>query len=407
MPRMQLLLAIRNLLRHRTRTGIAIGAVTFGVIALLLAGGFIQWIFWALREGTIQTGLGHVHIVRPGYYESGIADPFAYTLPAAGSELALIASAPGVKSIAPRLNFGGLVSHADSTVAFVGEGVDPPAEAIASKILPIASGEDLSSDDPSGALLGAGLAANLGVRPGDKLVLLTSTASGGVNAVDAHVRGIFASGFKARDDSSLRVPIPLARTLLKVAGSHVWVVTLNDTDDTRAAVDNLTAVTDRRHLQIVPWYDLADFYNKTVNLLSGQLTVMQAIVALIILLSISNLQIMNVLERTGEIGTVLALGTRSGQVLRQFALEGLLLGCIGAALGAAVGAALAFGLSAVGIPMPPPPGRTTGYSGEIRLTWQLVVTICSVAIGATALASVYPAWRGSRLQIVDALRHNR
>lgn len=69
------LLALRSLLRQPRRTAIALFAIGFGVVALLLAGGFMEWIFWAMRESTIQSQLGHVQVVRPGYLEQGAADP--------------------------------------------------------------------------------------------------------------------------------------------------------------------------------------------------------------------------------------------------------------------------------------------------------------------------------------------
>src|SRR3954447_26827862 len=80
-PALRLPLAARNLTRHRTRTLISLSAIAFGVVALLLAGGFIEWIFWAMREAAIQTGLGHVQISRAGYRESGFASPNDYLLP--------------------------------------------------------------------------------------------------------------------------------------------------------------------------------------------------------------------------------------------------------------------------------------------------------------------------------------
>jgi putative ABC transport system permease protein len=64
-------------------------------------------------------------------------------------------------------------------------------------------------------------------------------------------------------------------------------------------------------------------------------------------------------------------------------------------------------LSYIGIPMPPPPGRTTGYSAHIMLDWRLMTGALLVALVSTALASLYPAWKASRLAIVDALRQNR
>jgi putative ABC transport system permease protein len=103
----------------------------------------------------------------------------------------------------------------------------------------------------------------------------------------------------------------------------------------------------------------------------------------------------------------MAMGSRRSRVLQSFLLQGLLLGVIGGIVGLVVGIALAHAISFVGIPMPPPPGRDTGFSGEIMLTWRLVLWGATIAVIPAILASLYPAWKASRLPIVDALRHNR
>jgi putative ABC transport system permease protein len=64
-------------------------------------------------------------------------------------------------------------------------------------------------------------------------------------------------------------------------------------------------------------------------------------------------------------------------------------------------------ISSIGIPMPPPPGKTHGYTGGILVTVPIAIEALVLAVATTLLASVYPAWRASRMQIVDALRHNR
>jgi putative ABC transport system permease protein len=400
-------LALRNTVRHRTRSAIALIAISFSVIALLLAGGFIEWIFWAISVATIETGLGHVQVVRPGYMDSGTADPFSYLLPESSPELSALEHAPHVKVVAPRLNFSGLVSHNETTLSFVGQGVDPTKEAIVSGHLQIPKGKGLSAQDPEGVIVGEGLAANLGVVPGDKIVLLATSASKGINAVECHVQGIFSTRFKAYDDTAIHVPINVARRLLRASGTHIWVVSLDDTENTVTTLARFQSQFKSETLQFVPWFELADFYRKTVTLLSSQMVVVRVIIGVIIVLSISNMLIMNVLERTGEIGTLMAMGARRKQILSLFLSEGLLLGLIGATSGLLVGFVLGQIISAVGIPMPPPPGRSAGYSGEILITWKLAAGAFVLAVGTTALASVYPAWKGSRLIIVDALRHNR
>ena len=72
-----------------------------------------------------------------------------------------------------------------------------------------------------------------------------------------------------------------------------------------------------------------------------------------------------------------------------------------------VGWLLAALISWIGIPMPPPPGMSEGYAGEIILTPGLTVQAFLLALATTLLASIYPAWRASRMEIVDALRHQR
>lgn len=114
-------LAIRNLSRNRSRTVVGLLTVASGVVAYLLAGGFIAWIFQDMREATIHSQLGHAQIVRPAFFDRGIANPYAFLLPANSPELEMLAAMPGVVSVTPRLVFSGLISLAETTVAFAGK----------------------------------------------------------------------------------------------------------------------------------------------------------------------------------------------------------------------------------------------------------------------------------------------
>lgn len=397
-------IAARNLLRHHRRTLLALAIICGGVVSYLLAGGFINWVLWAMREAAIQSQLGHVQITRPGYFREGVSDPYSFLL---DRDTSVVASAAGfeVRTIAPRLAFTGLLSKDETTISFIGEGVDPEAEAPLSWAITVMEGTDLRAGGPDSVVLGEGLAANLGVHPGDLVVLLGNTPGGGVNAVELTVAGTFQTTSKAYDDTALRAPIEVARRLMRVDGATSWVVLLGETGQTDAAVHALRGRLPADRFEVTPWIELADFYTKTVELFDTQVNVVRIMIALIVVLSISNTLSMAVIERTTEIGTSMALGVRRRGILALFIWEGALLGLAAGVLGVALALALGQLISAIGIPMPPPPGMSRGYVAEIAISPALAVDGFLLAFITTQLAGLPSAWRASRMNIVDALRH--
>ena len=357
-----------------------------------------------MREAAIQSQLGHVQITRPGYFREGVSDPYSFLL---DRDTSVVASAAGfeVRTIAPRLAFTGLLSKDETTISFIGEGVDPEAEAPLSWAITVMEGTDLRAGGPDSVVLGEGLAANLGVHPGDLVVLLGNTPGGGVNAVELTVAGTFQTTSKAYDDTALRAPIEVARRLMRVDGATSWVVLLGETGQTDAAVHALRSRLPADRFEVTPWIELADFYTKTVELFDTQVNVVRIMIALIVVLSISNTLSMAVIERTTEIGTSMALGVRRRGILALFIWEGALLGLAAGVLGVALALALGQLISAIGIPMPPPPGMSRGYVAEIAISPALAVDGFLLAFITTQLAGLPSAWRASRMNIVDALRH--
>ena len=402
-----LTIAMRNLSRNLRRTAVSTLTVAGGIVAFAMASGFMAWVFEDMRDSTVRSQLGHVQIVRPHYFDKGIADPYSYLLNADEKMLAKLAGTDGVVSVTPRLAFSGLASLGDATVSFIGEGVSPQGEKPISARINIDQGRDLQGDNSAEVLLGEGLAANLGAKVGDRIVLLATTEQGGASAVETEVVGIFNTTTKEFDDHALRLPIERARHLMRVSGATSWVMLLDSHTLTQPMIRQLQGFMATDLYEFVPWTSLADFYNKTVTLFSSQVQVVKVIIGLIIVLSISNTQTMSVLERTTEIGTVLALGQKRSVVMRLFVLEGVLLGILGGLLGILMGWGLSLAISAVGIPMPPAPGMAHGFTAKILFTPGIALESLSLAVLTTLIAGLLPAYRASRLNIVDSIRYNQ
>ncbi len=401
-------LAFRNIIRQMRRSIISIIAIAFGVTALILASGFIEWILFDFRESTIKSQLGHIQIVRTGYHELGKANPYAFLLPnAMPIELEATRKLQKIKSITPQLSFTGLVSFNELTLSFIGDGVGTQELISSENFPPISIGKNLSTDDPLSIIMGEGLARNLNASPGDRVILLANTASGGINAIEVTIRGLFSTVTKSYDDAALRLPIETTHQLLRTKGAHIWVILLNDTAQTDIVLEKLHNMLPQDKFEILPWHELSDFYNKTAILFTKQVQGVWLIIALIILLSIANTMTMSVMERIGEIGTSMALGAQRMDIMRLFLYEGFILGCLGGLLGIVLGLLSAKIISSIGIPMPPPPGTTHGFTAEILITMNMAIGSLVLAVGTTLVASTYPAWKASRMNIVDALRQNR
>jgi putative ABC transport system permease protein len=109
-----------------------------------------------------------------------------------------------------------------------------------------------------------------------------------------------------------------------------------------------------------------------------------------------------VVERTREIGTLRALGLSHGGVVRLFALEGFWIALLGALLGLVVTLVVAAALNAAQIGYVPP-NSSQQVLLQIDLDWLRMALIALVVMGFAVLCAAYPAYRATRVEIVDAL----
>lgn len=396
--------AIRNVFRQRARSAATLAAISLGVMGLILAGGFVQDIFIQLGEAIIHSQSGHLQVSRQGYREGRTRAPESYLIDQPDELTKQLASEAGVQLTLARLGFAGMINNGKRDLGIVGEGVEPSAEAKLGTYLRYVEGRALADTDADGIALGQGVAKSLGLKVGDRVNLIISLAQGAVNTLDFEVVGVFQSFSKDFDARAVRIPLSAARSLMDHRSAHLIVLLLEHTDDTDLVLASLRQKLAPGGYEVASWRDLSDFYDKTLQLYDRQFGVLRLIILLMVLLSVANSVNMTLFERTREFGTLLALGDRSGRVFRLIMTESVFLGLFGGALGMLLGCLAGWIISAIGIPMPPPPNANIGYTAFIRLLPGDVLTAGAIGLIATVLAAVMPARRASRMPVVDALR---
>ncbi len=398
-------LALRNIFRQRLHTAMTLVAIMSGVTALILAGGWVNDIFVTLSEAFIHSRSGHLQVYKKGFFAAGTHAPEKYLIVNSSAIKQRIADRD-IDGINARLNFSALLNNGRSDLPIIGEGVEPAKEAALGSSVSIVAGRQLEDKDTFGIMLGFGVAQALKLKPADHVTLLANTFDGALNSIDLEVIGVFKSFSSDYDARAVKIPLAASQELLATQGVNALVISLKKTEDTFRIAELLKERLETSGLEIKTWIELNDFYEKTVELYGRQLSFLQLIILIMVLLSVLNSVNMSAFERTGEFGTMMALGNRSGHVFRLIVTENFLLGVIGSSLGLGLGIGLALIISAIGISMPPPPNSNLGYTAHIQIVPGVLLVSFAIGIAATVLAAIIPGRHISRIPVADALRRN-
>ncbi|MBA3033095.1 MAG: FtsX-like permease family protein [Gammaproteobacteria bacterium] len=397
-------LALRNIFRHRGRTAMTLASIIFGVVALILAGGFIEDTIVETGEAMIRSNSGHVQVAKQGYWVYGSQNPEKYLIEQPEDVRRQMQAAPGVDDVMFRIAFSGLLGNGRSDWSIIGEGVEPAREAKLASYITVVAGRQLADTDQFGMMIGAGVAKALKLKPGDPVTLLVSTTGGAANLLEFELVGVFQTFSKDYDARIVRISLGAAQELLATPGAHTGVLLLQRTSDSGAAAEFLREKLGGYGFEIKSWVDLNEFYQQTVTLYEQQFGFLVIIILAMLLLSVSNTVNIGIFERVSEFGTMMAMGDRSARVFRLIVTESLCLGIIGSFIGVLLGIVLAQAISVVGIPMPPPPNADQGYISHILVVPEVVGLAFGIGVCAALLASLLPARKVSRMHVAEALR---
>lgn len=397
---------LRQILASPRRAAFVMVNMICGVVLVVLIDGYATSMFRGMRDGMIQSGVGHAQIFQQDLLRSGnLQSTHVLMSPGqlAAAEAAAL-SAPEVLVASPRLDASVMVTNGYNSQAGALSGVDPETAALINASLRVVEGRDLYDDDARGVILGAALAEALGFKLGDMVTLMGTTVEGVLNALDLELVGLVSTGVREADARLVQVILPTAREFLMTEGATRLALLLEDTESTDSVVSALRPDLPEG-TTIADWRTLAPTYGEVVDMFTAIFTAIKLAIALFVALAVANTIAICVVERTREIGVARAIGDSRGEIAARFTLEGAILGAAGAALGLIAAVLAARGLQALGLDMPRPPGSSVTYPLRFILTPENLALTAAGGVAVALAASLLPALRASRISITEALRH--
>ena len=422
--RVIVVLALRNLRRYLRRSVLTASAMIVGSALLIFTisvgdGGHEQWI-----ESGVRLGNGHVTVEHPEYRVSRRIDHRLQDDVRRAAEQALRAPdiAPHVVAASARLSISGLASSAAGARPAQIVAVDPIAEAEFGTVdEQLIEGRYLEPDDTVAAYVGAELVDSLELRIGSRFVVQAQDAEREIAGQLLRVTGIFRSGVPEVDQTTIHIPLGTAGDWLGSGTNVTNVGVMLDVSSSTARVAGrleraLANPVAHGDVRVMGWREADPALAAAIAIDDFGNYLIQGFLFVIIAFSIVNTVLMSVMLRRREFGVLQALGLTPGQTGAVVLVEGLTLSVASGLLGVALGLLVTWGVFADGLDLSVMMENIDQmtFSGAVvdpviiplvtarRLTQIVAFILC---IGAAA--SIYPALRAARIDVIEALKFDR
>jgi putative ABC transport system permease protein len=438
--------AVRNVGRNKRRTLITVLTVFLGVVVSTATRGLLNGLQGEIRSNLTRKLHGDLQVHERGYQDSLESNPYKLLIPEPATSITV--PGEGALDTAPRLRLLGLLNHQKSqtTTPVVITAIDSTREAAVcprlaeavqkgamldsrkERLAPRAGEEELgeatgldaaaSDGDAAGGgksgvraegfhqiMVTPSLQRGLGAEVGDEVVVLLADKDNMQQAIVARIVAVVDVATPGAAARMAWMDLRTLQTVLAVPGlaSEVALRVPDESriDEVRAALSQ-TIPGDQ---VIETWLELSGILRDAMALQDVIFSAVVAIMFAIVIAAIVNTSLMTVMERTREIGTLMALGYRRRHILLLFLTEAAVIGGAGGALGLAVGGALISVMHFRGLEMKLP-GQVVVTTLYPSITVAFLVLVLALSTIAALLSGLAPAYRASRLKPVEALSSN-
>ncbi len=401
---MLLSISWKNIWRNKLRSGVVIGAMVLGIWALIFLFSFSDAMTGSFVNNAIKYDYSHIQLHHPAYAQ----DPaMTNSISDTKQVLEILATHPEVVSFSARMMVSGMVGSANSTQGGFIYGVDPASEAKVTFLdQTLTEGTYFTEIKRNPVLISEKMAKKLKVKLKSKVILTFQDSHGNITAGSFRVEGIFNTKSPRINEGVVYVKQEDLERLADYSQPHEVGMVLRDIEITDQVKEGLQQ--QLPSLAVASFKDLAPDMQVMKEQTVITKTILMIIIMLALVFGIINTMLMAVLERTREIGMLMAIGMKRLRVFVMIMIETILLSLAGAPVGMFLGylSVLYFGMKGMDFSQYADSLEQYGMDTIVYLDlegWNyafLAITVVTTAL----IGAIYPARKAIKLEPVEALR---
>lgn len=401
-------LAWRNIWRNKLRSSIVILAMTVGLFGGLAASGLMKGMVLDLVSNSLETQVSNIQVHNKDFMAN---NEVAYIIADSPDVVKKIRQDKSVKAVCQRTKSFGMATTASKGTGVMINGIEPEKEKEVTKIYDkIADGKGsyFTSDKKNRILISEKLAKKLNVKLKSKIVITFQDFEGNLTGASFKVEGLFRTQNSMFDDMNVFVKKKDIDRLLNLPenSSHEIAVLLNDYKETPQAVEKIGKMLPG--YEVEGWYDIDPYLKLTSSMTDYMLLIFMSIIMLALGFAIVNTMLMVILERTKELGMIMAIGMNRFKVFKMIMYETTMLAIVGGVLGILVSVVFTsyFGRAGIDISAVAKGFESLGYSSIMHPVLEFIdyIEVIIMVMLTGIIASIFPTIRALKMKPVEAIR---
>jgi len=396
----------RNIWRNKVRSLVIIFSIALGIFAGVSATAFMKGLAEQRIQKVIKTELSYIQIHKTGFRQNS---DFGGYMPDAKDLVTEIRKIPNVTGASDRIIVQAMAATAETATGVLVSGVDienePKVTNIKEKLI---DGKYLTGIKKNPVVIGKKLAEKLNAKVRSKLVITLQDTANNVVSGLFRVSGIYTTNNNMYDESHVFVNAEDIRKLteLPIGAAHEIAINIDDNKNLLSVEEVVNKIAPNH--EVLDWKTLSPEMSYLTEAMDLYMYVFIIIILLALLFGIINTMLMVVMERTKEIGMLMAIGMNKMRIFSMIVLESVLLSLVGGVVGIIIGALFAKWKSIypIDLSMWAQGYEQLGYDAYVYMDLEpmMLVNITIMVICTGVIAALYPAYKALKNDPADALR---